>query len=149
MGKPKHTTDVLKDAAILADEIGRICHLAHINNGAYRQKEAAELIAHALAKYESLLQHITNKAVDQFGKEIWGGSNEFGAEENRRQNIRATGGYGHDCDMCHGCKAETFMTLRIGNYRFRAMFDLCHKCTKRLAAVIDARLEDRRIKENR
>lgn len=149
MAKHKHSTELLKDAEILADEIGRSCHLRHINNGAYRKDEAVNLIARALEKYELLLRNITAKAVDQFGRECWGGSNEWGAEENRRENIRSTPGYGYNCDLCHGCKAETFMMLRIGNYRFRATFDLCHKCTKRLAAVVDARLEDKRIKENR
>ena len=54
-------------------------------------------------------------------------------------------GYGSGCDICDGgFEVKTFMTLRIGNYKANLFIDLCLPCTKRLANVVDARLEDGR-----
>lgn len=60
----------------------------------------------------------------------------------RAGNIRSRRGYGDGCDTCGGLVA-TFMTLTIGGWKARLTLDLCEPCAKRLAAVVDARLEDR------
>lgn len=146
MPNPFHCDEVMQDAADLADEIRR---LGHRVDGSFDPDWTKRIIARALGKYESLLRHISEKAVDQHGKQVWGGSSEWGAAQSRRENIRTSGSYGRGCDTCNECSIDSFMTLSIGNYSGRLMLDLCRKCAERLAQVVDARLEDRRIRENR
>jgi hypothetical protein len=60
----------------------------------------------------------------------------------RARAIRSRRGYGDGCDTCGGVR-KTFMVLTVDGFKSRLTFDLCEACTKRLAAVIDARLEDK------
>lgn len=59
----------------------------------------------------------------------------------RAEGIRSRRGFGDGCDTCGG-PVKTFMSLTIGGWKARLVFDLCEPCAKRLAAVVDARLED-------
>ena len=146
MPKNIHTAELQKDAADLADEIRR---LGHRPDGSYDPQWAAERILPVLGRYENLLRTITKKAVDQFGKQCWGGSTEWGAAQSRRANIRADHSYGRECDTCGECRVESLILLRIGNYRHNMLLDICRKCAERVVQVVDARIEDRRIRENR
>jgi hypothetical protein len=70
-----------------------------------------------------------------------------GRQEHRTHNLRTMNGYGLGCDICGGdFNTRTFMTLSLGFYKARILVDFCEVCAKRLSAIVDARLEDRRVR---
>jgi hypothetical protein len=142
--KSKISKELDQVAASVAEQISRFRRRDDTN---IFLEVATHRVRSALNYYENTIEAITRKSE---AKSPSSGTAEFGREESRTRNLRTRPGYGWDCDICHGgFECKTFMTLSIGSYKGRLLLDLCIACTRRLSAVVDARLEDGRIEMNR
>ena len=109
-----------------------------LDNGFFERCLASD-VKTGYAEIHHRLEQIEAKSIPQ-GK----GSGFVGSFRNsmRARAIYSRKGYGDGCDTCGG-PVKTFMALTIGGWKAQIVVDMCEPCAKRLAAVVDARLEDR------
>jgi hypothetical protein len=154
--KPKSMTEIIrKEIEVQTAEIERtlLLHIedvVHGRNDKIDPKWIAETtrkeVAALLWQFEERTVGIEVKLAQ--GLRSGGGSFTGGMRRVFRMGgIHSSPGYGEGCDICHGgFDTPTLMNLRIGSYRASQRISLCRPCAERLAAVVDARLEDRRSK---
>lgn len=103
---------------------------------------ATHRVRRALEFFEDIFQHLAAKSEP---KSPLGSFGHAGREDHRTHNLRSWPGCGFGCDICGGgFDTRTFMTLSVGSHKARLLIDFCLPCTKRISAVVEARIEDRR-----
>lgn len=132
----------------IAAEIAR-CALLHRDRTDIGGEVFASFVAHDVENaFRELNERVRQVEIKSIPKHQGSGFCHPVTTSFRARAIRSRRGYGDGCDTCGGVR-KTFMTLTIDGFKNRLAFDLCEACTKRLAAVVDARLEDKVVAARR
>jgi hypothetical protein len=101
-----------------------------------------------LSYFHDMVHRIADRAER---KTVRGYFNTTAAGWYRRHNIKTdTWTLADDCDVCGGdIEDKHALSLSLGSWRVHAKFDMCRACTLRLIQQLEARIDDRRYRENK